>query len=74
MTLQEMAKRGCLFLSNEKCMKQIHRVLNLSVVNYQNPRKALEKIKPTLCYGHYVTDIILQTSHYRHYIMDIMTA
>ena len=50
------------------------RGLNLSVVNYQNPRKAQEKIKPTICYGHYVTDIILQTSHYRHYIMDIMTA
>ena len=47
---------------------------NLSVVNYQNPGKTQEKIKPTLCYGHYVTDITLWTSHYRHYIMDIMTA
>ena len=44
---------------------------NLSVVNYQNPGKTQEKIKPTLCY---ITDITLWTSHYRHYIMDIMTA
>ena len=48
--------------------------LNLNVVNYQNPGKTQEKIKPTLCYGHYITDITLWTSHYRHYIMDIMTA
>ena len=48
--------------------------LNLSVVNYQNPGKTQEKIKPTLSYGHYITDITLWTSHYRHYIMDIMTA
>ena len=47
---------------------------NLSVVNYQNPGKTQEKIKPTLSYGHYITDITLWTSHYRHYIMDIMTA
>ena len=47
--------------------------LNLNVVNYQNPGKTQEKIKPTLCYGHYEIDITLQTSHYRHYIMDIMT-
>ena len=38
--------------------------LNLSVVNYQNPGKTQEKIKPTLCYGHYEIDITLQTSHY----------
>ena len=48
--------------------------LNLNVVNYQNPGKTQEKIKPTLSYGHYITDITLWTSHYRHYIMDIMTA
>ena len=48
--------------------------LNLSVLNYQNPGKTQEKIKPTLSYGHYITDITLWTSHYRHYIMDIMTA
>ena len=48
--------------------------LNFSVVNYQNPGKTQEKIKPTLCYGHYEIDITLWTSHYRHYIMDIMTA
>ena len=57
---------------------------NLSVVNYQNPGKRQEKIKPSLCYGHYVTDITLWTSHYRkrqekikpslcygHYVTDI---
>ena len=33
--------------------------LNLNVVNYQNPGKTQEKIKPTLCYGHYMTDITL---------------
>ena len=43
--------------------------LNLSVVNYQNPGKTQEKIKPTLCYGHYEIDITLRTSHYRHIIL-----
>ena len=33
---------------------------NLSAVNYQNPGKTPEKIKPTLSYRHYVTDITLQ--------------
>ena len=33
---------------------------NLSAVNNQNPGKTPEKIKPTLSYRHYVTDIILQ--------------
>ena len=47
---------------------------NLSVVNYQNPGKTQEKIKPTLSYGHYITDITLWTSHslhYGHHIIDI---
>ena len=42
---------------------------NLSVVNYQNPGKAQEKIKPTLFYDNYVADITLRTSHYRHIIL-----
>ena len=50
------------------------RGLNLSVVNYQNHGKTQEKVNLTLCYGHYITDITLWTSHHRHYIMDIMTA
>ena len=33
---------------------------NLSAVNYQNPGKTPEKIKPALSYRHYVTDITLQ--------------
>ena len=37
---------------------------NLSAANYQNLRKTPEKIKPTLCYRHYVMDIMLQTLHY----------
>ena len=41
--------------------------LNLNVVNYQNPGKTQEKIKPTLCYGHYEIDI----SHYGHHIMTL---
>ena len=49
------------------------RGLNLSVVNYQNHGKTQEKVNLTLCYGHYITDITLWTSHHRHYIMDIMT-
>ena len=40
---------------------------NLSVVNYQNPGKTQEKVKPTLCYGHYMTDITLW-----HHIIDII--
>ena len=43
--------------------------LNLSVVNYQNPGKTQEKIKPTLFYDNYVADITLRTSHYRHIIL-----
>ena len=42
----------------------LHNVCNK---NYQNPGKRQEKIKPTLCYGHYITDITLWISHYRHY-------
>ena len=54
----------------------ISRGRNLSVVNYQNPGKSQEKMKPTLCFGHYVTDITLWTPHYEYiyYIMGIMTA
>ena len=39
----------------------------LSALNYQNPGKTPEKIKPTLCYGHHIMDIMLQKLHYRHY-------
>ena len=50
--------------SNIILLWTLHNVCNK---NYQNPGKRQEKIKPTLCYGHYITDITLWTSHYRHY-------
>ena len=40
---------------------------NLSAVNYQNPRKTLKKMNPTLCCRHYVMDITLWMLPYRHY-------
>ena len=35
----------------------------MSVVNYQNHGKTQEKVNLTLCYGQYITDITLWTSH-----------
>ena len=54
--------------SNIILLWTLHNVCNK---NYQNPGKRQEKIKTTLCYGHYITDSTSWTSHYRHY--DCMT-
>ena len=60
-------KNQFFFISLTPCL--LLRGLNLSVVNYQNHGKTQEKVNLTLCYGHYITDITLWTSHHRHYIM-----
>lgn len=52
----------------------VFRDLNLSALNDENRGKTPEKIKPLLCNGHNVIDIILQILHYRHYIMDVLIA
>ena len=66
-------KNQFFFFSLTPCL--LLRGLNLSVVNYQNHGKTQEKVNLTLCYGHYITDITLWTSHhtlyYGHY--DCMT-
>ena len=66
-------KNQFFFVSLTPCL--LFRGLNLSVVNYQNHGKTQEKVNLTLCYGHYMTDITLWTSHltlyYGHY--DCMT-
>ena len=58
------------FVSLTPCL--LFRGLKLSVLNYQNHVKTQVKVNLTLFYGHYITDITLQTLHYGHHIIDII--
>ena len=84
LTLQEMAKRGCLFLSNEKCMKIALFLFSLKLktsffwsawlffYKFQGPKLECCKLpKSSKSTRKNKAHYMLWTLCYRHYITDI---